>query len=103
MATLPSSPGASRSPPAPPDLTEWIESALLWLADEMNRRTEGRTPGPWLSAEEAAEYTRIPYPSFRKIAKRIPRRRYGEQSFVYHRDELDAWLLADANRYWEDT
>ncbi len=98
-------PEAGYPSPAPelPDLTDWARSALRWLADEVTRRTEGRTPSPWLDAKEASAYTRIPYETFRKLATDIPRHRYSEQGWVYHRNELDVWLSADANRYWEDT
>jgi hypothetical protein len=88
--------------PELPDLTECVRSMLLWLADELSRRTEGETHSPWLTAKEASTYTRIPYESFRKLAKDVPRHRYSEQGWVYHRHELDIWLTADANRYWED-
>jgi hypothetical protein len=94
--------GHTTALPELPDLTECVRSSLLWLADELSRRTEGQTHSPWLTAKEASAYTRIPYESFRKLAKDVPRHRYSEHGWVYHRHELDAWLTADANRYWED-
>lgn len=102
MANVPSDARHPSSPPELPDLPEWMASALQWMVQEISRQVGGEPQNPWLNAEDAAAYTGIPHPTFRKLAKRIPRHHYGEQSFVYHRDELDAWLRADANRYWED-
>jgi hypothetical protein len=103
MANLLPDAGHPSPPPELPDLTAWASSTLRWLVDEVTRCTEGQTHSPWLDAREASAYTHIPYETFRKLAKDIPRHRYSEQGWVYHRNELNAWLSADANRYWEDT
>ncbi len=46
-----------------------------------------------MNAEEAAEYLRIPYDSFRRIAPELPRHQVTKRRYVYFRSELSEWLL----------
>lgn len=46
-----------------------------------------------MNAEEAAEFLRMPYDSFRRIASEVPRHRLTERRYVYLRDELRDWLM----------
>jgi hypothetical protein len=46
-----------------------------------------------MNAEEAAEFLRIPYGSFRRIASEVPRHRLTERRYVYIREELRDWLM----------
>jgi hypothetical protein len=93
--------GRPAPPPDPPELWEWVKRLLHWFVEETSRRAGGHPSSPWLDAKAAAAHTTISYETFRKIAKHVPRHRYSEQGWVYHRAELDAWLMADGNRYWE--
>jgi hypothetical protein len=44
-------------------------------------------------AEEAADFLRIPYDSFRRMASELPRHRLTERRYVYFRNELHDWLM----------
>ena len=47
-----------------------------------------------LDSKEAAEFLRLPYSTFKRIAPSLPRHPVTEQRFVYHRGELVEWVLA---------
>jgi hypothetical protein len=46
-----------------------------------------------MNSEEAADFLRLPYSSFREIAPTLPRHVVTPQRFVYLRRELLEWLL----------
>ncbi len=46
-----------------------------------------------MNAEEAADFLRIAYDSFRRLAPELPRHRITERRYVYFRDELREWLM----------
>src|SRR5690242_11046932 len=48
---------------------------------------------PWMTFEEAVEYTRVPAGTFRKLSADGTFTAYGGKRKVYHRQELDAALL----------
>ena len=45
-----------------------------------------------MNAQEAAEYLRIPYDSFRRIAPELPRHQVTKRRYVYFRSELCEWV-----------
>jgi hypothetical protein len=56
--------------------------------------------GPWLqaccelmNAKEAAEFLRMPYSEFRRMAPYLPRHPVTERRYVYHHKELLEWVL----------
>jgi excisionase family DNA binding protein len=70
------------------------------LAAAIARRLEGRLgagASPWLTAEQAAEYIGAPLSRIRQLTMgdEIPVHRDGRR-VLYHRDELDRWLLDGA-------
>jgi excisionase family DNA binding protein len=71
------------------------------LADAIARRLEGRLGAggqtPWLNADEAAAYIGAPVSRIRQLTMgdEIPVHRDGRR-VLYHRDELDRWLLDGA-------
>ena len=48
---------------------------------------------PWMTFEEAVEYTRVPAGTFRKLSAEGTFTAYGGKRKIYHRQELDAALL----------
>jgi hypothetical protein len=46
-----------------------------------------------MNAEEAADFLRVPYDNFRKLAPTLPRHAVTERRYVYVRGELLEWLL----------
>jgi hypothetical protein len=46
-----------------------------------------------MNAKEAAEFLRIPYSEFRRLAPYLPRHPVTERRYVYHRKELLEWVL----------
>jgi len=46
-----------------------------------------------MNAEEAADFLRIPYDNFRRMASDLPRHRISERRYVYVRGELLEWLM----------
>jgi excisionase family DNA binding protein len=65
---------------------------------DSNERSE-RT-SPWMRVEEAARYVAVPLGQLQKWAAAglVPRHRLGKH-FVYHRDELDAWVRNGGTRH----
>jgi hypothetical protein len=67
------------------------------LADAVAERVAQRTAttSPWMTTEEAAQYSKIARGTFEKLASGGHwRRHYHARRFVYHRDELDEDLKA---------
>jgi hypothetical protein len=69
------------------------------LADRLAPRLADRlgVPGPpetspWMTFEEAVEYTKIPAGTFRKLSAEGTFTAHGGKRKVYHRHELDAAL-----------
>ena len=52
-----------------------------------------RTSRELMNAKEAADFLRVPYSEFRRLAPYMPRHRVTEQRYVYHRKELLEWVL----------
>jgi len=44
-----------------------------------------------MNAQEAADFLRISYPEFRRLAPYVPRHPVTERRYVYHRKELLEW------------
>lgn len=77
-----------------------LEVLLDDLADRLALRLSAVVPSPtampttpWLTTDEAIEYTRLPAGTFRKLAAcgKIPA--HGNRSKVFYRPELDQALL----------
>ena len=46
-----------------------------------------------MNAKETADFLRMPYSEFRRLAPYLPRHRVTERRYVYHRKELLEWVL----------
>ena len=46
-----------------------------------------------MNARETAEFLRMPYSEFRRLAPYLPRHQVTERRYVYHRKELLEWVL----------
>jgi len=46
-----------------------------------------------MNAQEAADFLRMPYSEFRRLAPYLPRHPVTERRYVYHRRELLEWML----------
>lgn len=70
------------------------DSAVERLADAIARRMPAGNVSPWMSAEQAAEYIGAPVSRIRQLTMggQIPVHRDGRR-VLYHRDELDQWLM----------
>ena len=53
---------------------------------------------PWMTFEEAVEYTRVPAGTFRKLSADGTFTAHGGKRKIYHRQELDAALLGLTER-----
>jgi hypothetical protein len=53
---------------------------------------------PWMTFEEAVEYTRVPTGTFRKLSADGTFTAHGGKRKVYHRQELDSALVGYAGR-----
>jgi hypothetical protein len=111
---------ATRSRPVDRTLRSWPGSALIErdasrpieipdafldaLAHRLARRLAERMAdqlpssalpegSPWMTFEEAVEYTRVPAGTFRKLSAQGTFTAYGGKRKVYHRQELDSALL----------
>ena len=72
-----------------------IEQLADRLADRLLERVEqgGNTAGtPWKNMEEAAEYTRLPFDTFKKLAADGTFRSHGRRRKVFHVSDLDRGL-----------
>jgi hypothetical protein len=61
------------------------------IADQLTAPHEG---SPWMTFEEAVEYTRVPAGTFRKLSADGTFTSHGGKRKIYHRQELDAALLS---------
>lgn len=79
--------------PIPPELLEQIAER----AAEILAARAAPAVSPWMSADQAADYTGIPKQSLYKLtaAKAIPHAKPGNR-LLFKREDLDAWL--DAHR-----
>jgi hypothetical protein len=73
----------------PPEAVEAIAERAAELA---LARMDAR-PSPWLTRAQAAEYLQMPVSRLEKD-RRIPRHRW-DGRVLYHRDELDAFVLSE--------
>jgi excisionase family DNA binding protein len=75
-----------------PDLAERVADTLA------DRLASPSTRSPWFTAEEAADYLRCkPKRIYDLVSQsRLPTHRDGSR-LLFHRDELDAYLLDDAD------
>jgi hypothetical protein len=64
-------------------------------ADRLTALHEG---SPWMTFEEAVEYTRVPAGTFRKLSADGTFTAHGGKRKIYHRQELDAALLGLTGR-----
>lgn len=77
----------------PNTLDAVLEEAILERVRELAERlAEEREV---MSPQEAADFLRMPYHSFKKIAPTIKRVPVSSQRFVYLREDLVAWLKAN--------
>lgn len=64
------------------------------LLEEIHRLLEkGGGAREVMDAKEAADFLRIPYSEFKRIAPCLPRSPVTERRFVYYRRDLLDWLL----------
>jgi hypothetical protein len=102
--TLRSRPGSalierddSRPIEIPDAFLDALVQSLAWrLAERMADQLAGLAlleGSPWMTFEEAVEYTRVPAGTFRKLSAEGTFTAYGGKRKVYHRQELDAALL----------
>jgi hypothetical protein len=47
-----------------------------------------------MNAKEAADFIRMSYSEFRKIASIVPRHRISERKYVYRRSQLLEWVIS---------
>lgn len=74
-------------------LDELADRVVARLLKQMP--TAARPSSPWMTKREAVAYTRIPDGTFRQLAAdgRIPS--HGGKTRLFHRQEVDAAMLAD--------
>ena len=79
----------------PPELVEAVaeRAAQIVLA-----KLGGATVSPWMTRAEAAEYLSVPVSRLEK-RRDVPHVKDGAR-VLYHRDELDAWLLTQREGDW---
>jgi hypothetical protein len=65
------------------------------ITDQLAVLHEG---SPWMTFEEAVEYTRVPAGTFRKLSADGAFTAHGGKRKIYHRQELDAALLSLSGR-----
>jgi hypothetical protein len=74
---------------------------VLLLADRMAGQFDSPArseSSPWMTFEEAVEYTRVPEGTFRKLSADGTFTAHGGKRKVYHRQELDTALADYAGR-----
>lgn len=65
------------------------------LAEQITDQLTAPNGGsPWMTFEEAVEYTRVPAGTFRKLSADGTVTAHGGKRKIYHRQELDAALLS---------
>jgi hypothetical protein len=67
------------------------EAALLERIEQLT--TSLHTSLELMNAQEAADFVRMPYSEFRRLAPYLPRHRVTEWRYVYQRKELLEWVL----------
>ncbi len=67
------------------------EAALLERIEQLTESLH--TSHELLNAKEAADFLRMPYSEFRRLAPYLPRHPVTERRYVYHRKELLDWVL----------
>ena len=65
--------------------------ALLERAEQLAESLH--TSRELMNAQEAADFLRMPYSEFRRLAPYLPRHPVTERRYVYHRRELLEWVL----------
>lgn len=68
-------------------LVEALAEAVAERVAAMLEDREGRSP--WMTTEEAVEYTRLPEGTFRELSAKGKLRPHGGRRKLYHRAELD--------------
>ncbi len=68
------------------------EAALLERVEQLTESLH--TSRELMSAKEAADFLRMPYSEFRRLAPYLPRHPVTERRYVYHRKELLNWVLS---------
>jgi hypothetical protein len=67
---------------------------VVALLERVEQLTESLpTSRELMSAKEAADFLRMPYSEFRRLAPYLPRHPVTERRYVYHRQELLEWVL----------
>jgi len=70
-------------------------SEMVALLERVEQLTESLPSSrELLNAQEAAEFMRVPYSEFRRLAPYLPRHPVTERRYVYHRKELLEWVLS---------
>ena len=69
-------------------------SEAVALMEGIEQLTESlHTSRELMNAQEAADFLRMPYSEFRRLAPYLPRHQVTERRYVYHRKELLDWVL----------
>jgi hypothetical protein len=67
------------------------EAALLERIEQLAESLH--TSRELMNAKEAADFLRMPFSEFRRLAPHLPRHPLTERRYVYHRKELLEWVL----------
>jgi hypothetical protein len=79
----------------------FLDALAERLAPRVADRLSPATPSessPWMTFEEAVEYTKLPPGTFRKLSAAGTFTAHGGKRRIYHRDELDAALSRSVRR-----
>jgi len=69
-------------------------SEVVALLERVEQLTESlHTSRELMNAKEAADFLRMPYSEFRRLAPYLPRHPVTERRYVYNRKELLEWVL----------
>ena len=69
-------------------------SEVVALLERVEQLTESlHTSRELMNAKEAADFLRMPYSEFHRLASYLPRHRVAERRYVYHRKALLEWVL----------
>jgi hypothetical protein len=90
---------ANDGPQIPTDFLDALASRLASLLAAQMAAHLGESEGsPWMTFEEAVQYTRVPAGTFRKLSADGTFTAHGGKRKIYHRQELDAALLSLSRR-----